>query len=66
MRRLDGIFKSVCLGCAALAALLMLGFFAQLATAGADAFLVKPVPLRELVEVAELLMEGRRAPHATR
>ena len=34
--------------------------------AGADAFLVKPVPLRELVEVAELLMEGRRAPHATR
>ena len=32
---------------------------------GADAFLVKPVPLRELAEVAELLMEGRRAPHAT-
>lgn len=33
---------------------------------GADAFLVKPVPLRELAEVAELLMVGRRAPHATR
>jgi len=34
------------------------------AAAGADAFLVKPVPLRELAEVAELLMERRRAPHA--
>lgn len=34
--------------------------------AGADAFLVKPVPLRELAEVAELLIEGRRAPHAAR
>ncbi len=39
---------------------------AAAATVGADAFLVKPVPLRELAEVAELLMEGRRAPHATR
>jgi len=36
------------------------------AAAGADAFLVKPVPLRELAEVAELLIEGRRAPHAAR
>ena len=35
-------------------------------TAGADVFLVKPVPLRELAEVAELLIEGRRAPHAAR
>ena len=34
--------------------------------AGADAFLVKPVPLRELAEVAEQLIEGRRAPHAAR
>jgi len=34
--------------------------------AGADAFLVKPVPLRELAEVAELLIERRRAPHAAR
>ncbi len=34
--------------------------------AGADGFLVKPVPLRELVEVAELLIEQRRALHAAR
>ena len=39
---------------------------AAAAAAGADAFLVKPVPLRELAEVAELLIEGRRAPHAAR
>jgi two-component system, OmpR family, response regulator len=37
---------------------------AAVAVAGADAFLVKPAPLRELAEVAELLIEGRRAPHA--
>ena len=29
-------------------------------TAGADAFLVKPVPLRELGETAERLLAGRR------
>lgn len=29
-------------------------------TAGADAFLVKPVPLRELGEMAERLLAGRR------
>ncbi len=34
--------------------------------AGADAFLVKPVPLRELVEVAEALIEGGRAPYVAR
>ena len=39
---------------------------AAAAAAGADAFLVKTVPLRELAEVAELLIEGRRAPHAAR
>lgn len=30
-------------------------------TAGADAFLVKPVPLRQLGETAERLLAGRRA-----
>ena len=39
---------------------------APAAAAGADAFLVKPVPLRELAEVAELLIEGGRALHAAR
>jgi len=39
---------------------------AAAAAVGADAFLVKPVPLRELAEVAELLIERRRAPHAAR
>jgi CheY-like chemotaxis protein len=34
--------------------------------AGADAFLVKPVPLRELAEVAERLMGEQRAPRAAR
>jgi CheY-like chemotaxis protein len=34
--------------------------------AGADAFLVKPVPLRELAEVADLLIEERRALYAAR
>jgi two-component system OmpR family response regulator len=39
---------------------------AAAAAAGADAFLVKPVPLRELAEVAEGLIAGGRAPHAAR
>jgi CheY-like chemotaxis protein len=39
---------------------------AAAAAAGADAFLVKPVPLRGLVDLAERLMEGRRAPRAAR
>jgi CheY-like chemotaxis protein len=39
---------------------------AAAAAAGADAFLVKPVLLRELAEVAEALIEGGRAPHAAR
>lgn len=34
--------------------------------AGGDAFLVKPVPLRELAEVAERLMGEQRAPRAAR
>jgi CheY-like chemotaxis protein len=39
---------------------------APAAAAGADAFLVKPVPLRELAEVAERLMGEQRAPRAAR
>ncbi|HSN73550.1 MAG TPA: response regulator [Anaerolineae bacterium] len=34
--------------------------------AGADAFLVKPVPLRELAEVAERLLRERRAPRVAK
>ncbi len=38
MPRTDTIFKAICYGCAALAALLMLAFFIQLAVSGADAW----------------------------
>ena len=36
------------------------------AAAGADAFLVKPIPLRELAEVAERLLRERRAPRVAK